>query len=190
LVGGGTGSPFIVCGVDTMLAGGGTFSIFSNAATGVVDPTAVGKTFVVHDPKSNGNNSSVEDCGIPSASFKGLADPDENVGRDLNEWWNGDTGTKAGPTRERVNGTDGCANNVASPYNCVMLIPIATNDPPPIKQGNDRLFYVMAVLAFEVQQTAANQHTGKLLDDYAASGPGSDEWCRSCQGTVVIHLSN
>lgn len=187
--GAGTGGPFIVCGINTDLYGGGHLSILSSASSGAVNPSAIGQTFVVHDPKSNGNNSTVQDCGIPSASFKGLADTAANDGLDISQWWHGDTGTKAGPTREKVNGVQGCANNVASPYNCVMLLPIATNDPKPKKQGSDRQFFIMTVLAFQISQTASNQHVGKLLGSYVVSDDGSEDWCPGCGGVVVIRLS-
>ena len=121
---------------------------------------------------------------------KGLADEGKNADKMVNDWWYGDTGTKAGPTREKVNGIAGCNNKAAAPYNCVVLLPVATNDPAPQRNGNDRLFFILAVMAFDINQTASNQHTGKLLDNDVVSGPGDNTWCRDFGRAVVLHLSS
>jgi hypothetical protein len=170
--------PFIVCGNGTKLNAGGTKSILRSDNT--IDPSAYGQTFLIHGPQ-------IADCGLKSSDYKGLADQEANDGNGLNEWWDGLNGTKAGPTRVKVRGIEGCDANAPSPYNCVMILPIATDDPNAKKQGSVPKLYVVQFGAFWVTETAANKHSGRLLENYIITGPGSTSPCggRDCSGAMV-----
>lgn len=170
--------PFIVCGRGTKLASGGTTNILKS--DGTIDPAAYNKTYLIHGPQ-------IPDCQMKSNSFKGLADQSANAGKGIGDWWDGDNGTKAGPTRVKVRGVQGCDVNTPSPYNCVMILPIATDNPAAKKQGSVPKFYIVQLAAFLVTETGANTHTGKLLENYIVTGPGSTSPCggRDCGGSLV-----
>jgi Flp pilus assembly protein TadG len=192
-------APFIVCGIGTQLEDRSPFSIFAQDGSGnvvyddegnpVVREEAYGVRFVIHDAQTQGPNSRVEDCDIDTSSFKGRAKQGANGSATIPGWWYGDTGTSAGPTRETVNGIDGCTNGTGSPYDCVAFLPVAVMDPPSVADGSDRKFYVVAMLPFKLEQTKANQHVGTLLK-YVVNGPGDNTWCRDCGGTAVIKLAH
>jgi hypothetical protein len=124
---------------------------------------------------------------MKSNSFKGLADQNSNVGKKVKEWWSGDTGVKAGPTRVKVNGIQGCNANDDITDNCILILPIATDSPAAKKQGSTPTFYIVHLAAFMVKQTASNEHTGTLLDNYIVSGPATTSPCggRDCGGSMV-----
>jgi hypothetical protein len=183
-------APFIVCGVETRLDDGGTFSIFSDPATGAINPQAYGKRYVIHESQSQGNkNMQVEDCDIDTSSFKGRAKPGANNGKGEGEWWYGDNGVKAGPTNQVVNGIEGCKSGSTTPYDCVVFLPVATMDPPSVADGSDRKFFVLKIMPFKIVAKDANGHIGILMESYIVSGPGEDTWCRDCDGAVVIKLT-
>jgi hypothetical protein len=179
--------PFIVCGVDTMLGGGGkgkgngTLSVLLNN-TAQLNPEAIGETFKIHGPQ-------IADCDMKSSSFKGLADQEANAGLPVGTWWDGDTGVKAGPTRVEVNGIQGCAQATTAPNDCIMLLPVAANPPKAEKQGSTPKFFIVRLAAFMVTRVSANEHYGTLLDDYMVSGPSEPGWCRDCGGVVVVRLT-
>ncbi|MBA3415676.1 MAG: pilus assembly protein [Chloroflexia bacterium] len=184
-----TDSPFIVCGFNAMDVTGApngnsgpATNILTSSDPFVVNPGAVGRIFRIHD-----SNLGDSDCNAPSNSFKGLADQDKNGGRTVPGFLYYDTGTKAGPTRSNVNGAGGCADKTAEPYNCIMLVPVAANDPPPNKKTNE--IYVVGFLAFEITEPKANVHNGRLLGAYSVSGPGTDGWVRGEAGIVSVHLT-
>ncbi|MGA7672419.1 MAG: TadG family pilus assembly protein, partial [Nitrolancea sp.] len=238
----GSDSPFVVCGIDTDLASGGTMSILrsqtamestgsrtvaasvvypiytgssyqvvllkkkttptpeptadpSATATGTatggggsgggsgysIAPAAYGQTFLLHGPQ-------VADCGNKSNSFKGLADPDSNYGKSIPGWFDTLTGTKAGPTRVRVNGIQGCDVGTTDPNGCVLIVPIAS-------QASNGEFYVVTIGAFLVTQSHANAHVGVLLENYQiqvnglGEWDGSNGWTPGAGGLVTVRLS-
>ncbi len=238
----GSDSPFIVCGLDTDLANGGSLSIIqsqtasestgsqpvaatldypiytgssyqvvllkkkttptpdpsvtpSATATGTatggggsggsgsytINPAAYGQTFTLHGPQ-------VADCGNKSNSFKGLSDPDSNYGKSIPGWFDTLTGVKAGPTRVRVNGIQGCDVGTTDPNGCVLIVPIAS-------QASNGQFYVVTIGAFLVTQSHANAHEGVLLENYdiQVSGldawDGSNGWTPGAGGLVTVRLS-
>jgi hypothetical protein len=170
--------PFIVCGKSAKLAAGGTTNILK--ADGTVDPAAYGQTYLIHGPQ-------IPDCGARSNSFKGLAVQDANVGKQVNAWWDGDDGVKAGPTRVKVRGIQGCNANDAHMNNCVLILPIATDSPAATKNGKTYHFYVVKLAAFLVTETAANEHSGKLLENYIITDSPTTTPCggRDCAGDLV-----
>ncbi|MEA2583607.1 MAG: hypothetical protein QOF33_1692 [Thermomicrobiales bacterium] len=176
----GSDGPFIVCGMGTELASGGSVSILSNNSA--VNPSAIGQTFEIHGPQ-------IARCGLSNSSFKGLADQASNSGKALGEYWTADNGVKAGPTRVRVSGIEGCARNAADPYTCVLLLPVATDNPAPVS-SNPRKFYVVKILAFRVASCGSNCHKGTLLDDYIVSGPNTGGWTRDSGGVAVVKLTS
>lgn len=187
--------PFIVCGfsawdVTSNPTGKGkdigtNTDILLSASPFKINPNAIGKTFRIHDPQleSKGN----ADCKAKSGGrFKGLADQEANAGKTAPGWFTYDTGTKAGPTRTTVNGADGCKAGTGEPYNCVMILPIATNAPAESK--NSKQVYVVGFAAFYVTTVDANSHNGQLLGAYIIDGPGSNTYTRDRYGTVVVRL--
>lgn len=188
-------SPFIICGdsawdvtsnpTSKSTGTGSNMAIFSSKSPFKINPSAVGRIFRVHDPQLDKKGNA--DCSSQADRFKGLADQTKNAGKTAPAWFYYDTGTKAGPTREKVNGAEGCAANTPEPYNCVMLIPVATNNPA--ESGNSKQVYVVGYAAFKVTTVDSNSHNAQLLDDYIITGVGgSDTWCQACGGTVVIRL--
>ncbi len=188
-------APFIICGdsawdvtsnpTSKSTGTGSNMAIFSSKSPFKINPNAVGRIFRVHDPQLDKKGNA--DCGSRADRFKGLADQNKNAGKTAPAWFYYDTGTKAGPTRAKVNGAEGCAANTPEPYNCVMLIPVATNNPA--ESGNSKQIYVVGYAPFKVTTVDSNSHNAQLLDDYIISGiGGSDTWCRECGGVVVIRL--
>ncbi len=163
----------------TSTGGGG------GSSTSTINQAAYGQTFILHGPQ-------VADCGRKSNSFKGLADPNANANQSVPGWFDSLTGVKAGPTRTRVNGINGCQPGDASTDGCVLILPIATNNPAP--SGNS--FYVVTTAAFFVRHCGANCHEGVLLENYQVQPDGLDEWTGSHgwkpgdKGLVTVRLTN
>lgn len=242
----GSDSPFVVCGVDTDLASGGTMSILNSSAdslpstpavtvqnldypvstgsqfqvvllaskkktptptpaptgsstatsTGTatggggsdsgsytINSSAYGQTFELHGPQ-------IADCGNKSNSFKGLSDPNSDYGKTIPGWFDTLTGDKAGPTRVRVDGIQGCASGTDDPNGCVLIVPIAS-------QASNGKFYVVTVGAFLVTQSHANAHVGTLLSNYVIGTPsgqgqwdGSNGWTPGAGGIVTIRITD
>jgi len=185
--------PFIICGPKawdvtsnpTLKNGGTNLAILSSQSPVTINPAAINRIFRVHDPKLDSEGKA--DCKSKAGRFKGLADQDRNAGRTAAGWFGYDTGTKAGPTRTKVYGIEGCNPNTDEPYNCVMMLPIATDNPN--EPGNTKEVYVIGFAAFRVTTVDKNSHNAQLLDDYIVSGPGTSDWCRDCGGTVVVRLT-
>jgi Flp pilus assembly protein TadG len=186
----GMDGPFIVCGYTSMLESGGSIDILTNDNT--VNPAAIGKTFEVHGPKIGTGSGQGGDCGIASSSFKGLAEQDSNNGKELGEYWYGDTGVHAGPTRFKVEGIEGCAKDTPDPYGCILFLPVSSNSAhghPAVKSGSQRKFWVVKVLAFRISSCGANCHQGTLIDDYLSYGGAVPGWSRDSGGVAVVRLT-
>ncbi len=185
-ISGGSDSPFIICGIDTKLAGGGTEPLLSDTDPVTINEDAYGDTFVIHSPGVS--NCGWQDTG--NGPFKGLADNDQNYNQPIPGWYDAATGAHSGPTRVAVNGIDGCAAGVVSSNinDCVLIIPIAT-------KSSDGKLYVVATAAFQVTQCHANCHQGTLLKDYVMSPNGQGEWTgsngwkRGDDGVVMVRLT-
>jgi Flp pilus assembly protein TadG len=153
---------FIVCGYKTKLVGGGTMNILQGSKPGTspwnLNPAAFGQEFSIHDPHP-------EDCGMASASFKGLNSVVGTV--TLPAVLTDETGTNAGPTRYAVNGFNGCPAGATSSNvdNCVMILPIAVSSP-----SKDDL-YAVRWLPFWIRQIDSNTHSGTLLNSYNLNDP-------------------
>ena len=184
--------PFIVCGHETYLAGGGTLSILladptlSPAGRSYnpprINPAAVGQTFLVHA-------SSVASCGTLSNNrFDGIADQTYNANITIQP--SGTTikynpGTAAGPMRQAVTGINGC--DTVKTSGCVMLLPIA--DTKYVDCGTCKYINAVGWAAFLVTEVDANTHQGKLLS-YEMEAKSTRTWTKEQnQSAVVIRLT-
>jgi hypothetical protein len=177
--------PFLVCGVGTALAGGGSLSILlGDPATGwAFNPAAVGRVFSIHAP----NPHDFADCGERGALFKGLADTAANAGKTLPPatWFDVKEGDAAGTVSADVAGVQGCrAGGVV--VDCVVFLPIVVPKPP-----GDHPKQLLAVRygAFYVTQPKSNTHHGEFLGGYIVTAAGQAGWTRDDQGPVVIRLT-
>jgi Flp pilus assembly protein TadG len=186
--------PFIVCGINSWdvtsdptgkgTGVGSNLNILASDSPMKINSAAIGHTFRIHDPSLDQKGNA--DCSSKADRFKGLNDQAANAGKKAGNWFTYDTGDKAGPTQTKVEGVDGCSSGTDAPYDCVMILPIATNNPA--ETGNSKQVYVVGFAAFHVTTVDSNTHNATLLDDYIISGSGADSWCRDCGGTVVIRL--
>ena len=184
--------PFVVCGHETYLAGGGTLSILlsdpnlSPAGRSYtpprINPAAVGRTFLVHA-------SSVASCGTLSSNrFDGIADQTYNASITIQP--SGTTikynpGAAAGPMRQAVSGINGC--DTVKTTGCVMLLPIA--DTKYVDCGTCKFINAVGWAAFLVTQVDANTHHGKLLS-YEMEAKSTRTWTKEQnQSAVVIRLT-
>ncbi len=186
----GSGGPFIMCGSSAKLLSGGSMPIvIDTSGKYSINPAAIGQTFVVHGPQ-------IDDCGIASNRFKGLAEEDNNAGKTLPDWFMGYEGVKAGPANQLVAGVQGCQANTEDPFNCVMFVPLATDNPMPKKVGSDNFFYIVAYAAFQVSDCKSPcQHQATLINDYIIQAPDGlpswtpGSWTRGAGGIIAIRLS-
>ncbi len=112
----GSASPFLVCGVDTLLVGGGTQSILTQQnSQWVIDEAAYGQTFEIHGPQVAG-------CGNPGNIFKGLADPENNEGLPAGSWFTMLAGVAVSPLSNGVDAPEGCPAGTTDPYNCILML--------------------------------------------------------------------
>lgn len=199
----GMDAPFILCGDNTKHADYDTNTIDTMdilLTDYVVNPDAIGETFRL----SGSNKNDIARCGASdsySNSWRGLADKAANQGKRIvlpggvtSTWWNpkiGSPATNVSTLTNKVSGMEGCVELATKPFDCVMLIPVAT-----AYDSSLRRFKVTKVMGFRVRQDTVNTSTfwGTLLDDYLVYGAsvprGVDQapWCRDCGSVVVIRL--
>ncbi len=159
-------------------------SVGGGSSNYMINPAAIGQRFTLHAPH-------VADCGLGNQSFKGVASQDTNLNSTIPGWFNVENGVKAGPTRSRVNGINGCQAG-QNPDNCILIVPIAVDYPPP--SGGQ--FYVVNSAAFQVYSCGANCHEGVLLGSYQILTPtglgpwtGSNGWKPGRGGVVSERLT-
>lgn len=187
LSGGFTDGPFIVCGSQDPNNQSLPPILAQASGKWVINSAAIGVSYEIHGPQING-------CSSKGARFKGLANQNANAGIVMPNQFNGawfsyDTGVKAGPTRTNVDGINGCQTGVV-PYNCVIILPIAVNNPP--EQGNSKSVWTVAFAPFYVTQQGANEHWGKLLSNYIIYGTGQTGqpgWTPGYTGPLVVRLT-
>jgi hypothetical protein len=184
-------SPFVICGYgawdvtgNSTGNGGSAMDLLTSDSPMRINPAAVGHTFRIHD--SQESKKFTASCTLSSGDWKGLNDQAGNVGLSAPGWFNWTNGTQAGPTRDKVNGADGCAANTPAPYNCVMLVPIVSylNGHTP----SQTKIWVVGYAAFRITEVNSNTHNALLLDDYIVAGAGTSDWCQDCGGATVIRL--
>jgi hypothetical protein len=174
--------PFLVCGVSTHLASGGSLSMMIKV-DGVweINPAAVGQTFDIHGPK-------IEKCKAKASRYKGVADQDANRSKSAppEQWFNYKEGDTAGPVSADVQGAQGC--RAGQPVdNCVAFLPIVVDNPA--ESGNDKQLWTVGYAPFFITQPKSNEHTGKLLGTYIVKGPAIAGWTPDDLGPVVIKLT-
>ena len=118
-----------------------------------IDPAALGKVYDIHGPQV--------DHPFHSNSFKGLLPTDHGplvVGDSIAY----DPGVRAGPTRDEVRA-------IGTPY---LVLPIFDARDAALNQ-----VHIVGFAVFDVQQTAANKHTGQLVPGtFIVSGTGTPNW--------------
>ena len=166
--------PFIVCGYETALADGGTFSILETDAAGKagnpprIRPEARDKVFAIHGPQ-------VATCSTQGNRFKGVNDQEANGRRTIptaGAAINYAAGDRAGPVRAAVRGVNGCA--VGATTGCVMLLPVADN--VAVDCGRCQQIHAVGWAAFWVTETAPNRHTGRLMAPYVLQAESDRSW--------------
>jgi Flp pilus assembly protein TadG len=184
--------PFIVCGSHSWAVVSTSGQTISSdipiLSGGKINPAAVGVTYRIHDSQLQVKpaQTGAANCNATSSRFKGFADEDRNTGKKANSWFGYSEGDDAAEVRTAVDGVDGCKAGQGDPFDCVMILPIAVNNPA--ESGNNKQLWVVTFAAFYVTKIDSNTHNGKLLDDYIITGTGTDTWCRDCGGMVVIRL--
>jgi hypothetical protein len=203
----GMDAPFILCGYNTKHwdsddAERDTMNVLLSDY--VINPAAIGEVFQLTG--YTGTNTDIEKCGATGSfsTWHGLAAKDANEGKRIvlsgastSTWWNpmiGLASVNASTITNKVSGREGCAELAAKPYNCVMMIPIATE----YTGGTLKRFKVTKIMAFDVWQdeSAPNVYWGRLIDDYLVFGAsvplGVDQapWCRDCGSVVVVRLAS
>ena len=175
-----TDGPFLVCGVATTLAAGGSLDILTQLdGSWVLNEAAVGQTFVIHGPQIN-------QCAAQSSRYKGLANQAVNLGQTLPNWFGYTTGDTAGQVSSSVAGIDGCQAGQAV-VNCVAFLPVTVNDPP--ESGNNKQLWTVAIMAFYVTQPSSNVHYGRLMGAYTVSGGGQGGWTGDYTGPIIVRLT-
>lgn len=175
--------PFIVCGSQDPSNSSIPPILTQSGGKWVINPAAINYTYLIHGPQIN-------NCKAKNPRMKGLANQDANTGLTAPNWFNYDTGVKAGPTRTKVDGINGCQTGQAADQ-CVLILPIAVDNPP--ESGNSKQTYVVAFAPFYVQQTGANTHSGTLLSNYIIYGQGQtggNGWTPGYVGPIVIRLTS
>jgi hypothetical protein len=172
----------MVCGVKTKLEAGGVQDLLLNDGTGwKLNQAADQKIFKIHGPQ-------VEDCGVHSSDWKGIAWQDHNAGRPIPGWWEGENGDRDGPVLQATTGPQGC--KVGQTENCVMLLPIATNNPAPILGGSGNpIMYVVAYGAFYVTKTGNGKHVGRFYYEYSIRANGTPGWKPGSSSVTTIRLT-
>jgi hypothetical protein len=177
-----SGGPFIVCGGGPNADGNGAWIIASEVPShpgqrrqildftttpARVNPEYVGDTLQVHDPQLANNGAA---CGAGS-SYKGNEDPDASctsVGATPMPCVQlGQTGSRAGPVRNRVSALPGCAPDSPDGTTCVVLLSVADR----YQSGQ---FRVVTYAPFLITQSSSNTHTAKLLGATMAYGQAGD----------------
>ncbi len=191
--------PFILCGshawavVDKAgndIAGKGiTKNIFTSTSPAVVNPDAVGYTFVLRDNNigtgSNTAPNTLAGCDTP-VGWKGLAESDGNISTNVPGWFNYRAGTTVSTTFTRVEGVGGCKPPTFT--NCVTYLPIAINTPSPTTAPAAKQIWVVGFAPFYVTGIGTNDQEirGKLVDNFIASGPSDAGFDRDKSDKPVV----
>ncbi len=123
-------------------------------ADGTINTANIGREYILHDPK-------VSDCGLDPQKFKGLAD---DLQYSIPGVWDGDNGTKAGPVRQTLAGTDACGSGTdrkTLPIGCKLSVPLCT--PVTGYTGNDPKMYCTVMATFQITEADSNTQKGILL---------------------------
>ena len=195
--------PFLVCATSpwAVLSAAGT-TIDSNSPSIIIkvggawqiNPLASGVTYKIFDNQiSNGPAGGLSvfkraGCKATAADFNGAAESVANKDRAAPGWFEHKEGSAQGTIVYEVEGVGGC--KPAQLTNCVMLLPLAVDDPAQ-DSTHAKQIYVVGYAAFYVTQTgsgAALTYYGKLLNNYIVQGPSTDDWTKESGGIAVIRL--
>ena len=204
--------PFIVCSsaawavidaqANTIANGGDSVPlVVKTGSTYTVNPLYVGYSFVIGDNKlSQGATTKPPykaGCGTKDAGgadWNGLAldQGAANAGLAAPTMFKYDSGTKEGQIQTTVYGAEGCVAGQAA-LSCVVFLPLAYNgaDTTADDATSSKLFVVGFAPFYVTSDTSGSskRYLGKLLDDYIVMGPGTNDWCRECGGSVVVRLT-
>ena len=182
-------APLMICGTSAWDVTGnlGTTSPSTASHTDIVSgssirQSAVGKTFRIVDPQLYQAGSA--DCNSRTEKFSGIADTSRNNGKRAGSRFGYATSNVLNQTTARLDGPDGCLASANSPYDCVMMIPIAASGETTA--AND--LKVVTFAAFSVTALGGGRFNATLLDDYIISGKGDNVWNRQLGGIVVVRL--
>jgi len=204
-------APFIICGTNAWRvadkSGGATNDVqpIFGGSTSLLNQAMVGSTFRIFDVnaasatkpnnlflKTGADCGSKADATTKQGMFVGLADGAANGGKAPGAKFSYVTAAstvRPGTVGTKIDGAAGCVSGTIS-SGCVMIIPIASRDDPPV--ANE--ITVRAYGAFIVTKVSDTQYNAKLLYDYIISGPGtlyadkSTAWARDNVNPVVIRL--
>ncbi len=178
--------PFLVCGVRTKVAGNGnnTFNLLTRVnGEWIFNKEADGRWFEIYGPR-------VEDCDAKAERYKGAADQAANAGKKTPDWFQYKEGDATGlVVKQDVQGPGGCKAGTL-PTNCVIILPIAVNDPP--ESDNNRGMYTVGWAAFYLVagSPSENRYYGKFLYSYSVKGGGKPGWKPgSVGGVTTIRLT-
>lgn len=184
-----TNAPVIICASNawdvtanpatTDTSGAINRTIFTGSA---ISQAAIGKTFRIVDP--NLYEAGDADCGSFDDRFTGIADTNNNGGKGVGSRFKYLTSNAIQSTTAELSGPGGCAAGASAPFDCVMVVPIASPGESTSTQG----LQVAAFAAFQVTSVDGERVNATLLDDYITSGQGVASWCRGCGGIVVVRL--
>jgi Flp pilus assembly protein TadG len=182
--------PFLPCGQKAVLNEPGNKVqdiIKQSNGTWIIDPNAIGRTFLIHGPK-------IEKCGDAPSDYKGLADTAVNATRTLQPggtWLAYNPGVNAGQISTTVDGADGCKAN-QEVINCVVFLPIVAYDTPPGGSSDKQRKAVAYVPFYITGKQSQNEHYGKILTNYIVYGKGDNGdygWNRNYTGPITIRLT-
>jgi Flp pilus assembly protein TadG len=184
-------APFIVCGygswdvtLDPNTNNGGTTTPILLADNPMrVNTAAIGKIFRIWDSRLAQEGANCNE----GSQFKGLANSGENQNQTMPGWLEYSNGTSAGQTRSGVNGPGGCLVGLTNFNNCVLILPLATNNPP--SGGGSREIYGVGFAAFMMSPVGSNSYNGTLLSAYILSASGLNGWTAASGGIVSIRLA-
>jgi hypothetical protein len=150
-----------------------------------VDPSAIGREYVIHD--SNPNH--VANRGISDGELKGL-NASSGTFR-LPDWVRDESGNRAGPVTDAIKTYGGCPSiadvSSTSLNNCVMMIPVFTTVNAKAKGDWD--VYAVRWLPFLIRRVDSNTHYGTLM---AAATLQQDTgsllapWTKNTQGAITV----
>jgi len=175
------GGAWDVTGVEgtTAPTDGGFTTIMSG---GKVSQAALGQTFRVVDPKLGEHGDS--DRGSKDDKFTGMTDQGANGGKGVGSGYTYKLTGSLGAADTELKGPDGCLTGAATPYDCVMILPIVAKG----EAGMTKQLTAVDYAPFQITSGGDERINATLLDDYIVSGDGTANWCSSCGGVVVVRL--
>jgi len=195
--------PFLVCATSpwaVLSAAGATLDanlppiLIKVDGAWTLNPAADNVTYKIYDnnisngPASSPTVSKKAGCKAQAADFNGAAESVVNQDKTAPSWFTHKEGSAQGTIVHEVEGINGC--KPAQLTNCVMLLPLAVDDPAQ-DAAHPKDLYVVAFAAFYVTMTGSGngvQYFGRLVNNYLVSGPSENTWVKGDGGIAVIRL--